>query len=275
MVASVVPVELLLLFIPGNDSAAVVLTVLFIVLITPPFLAMIAAAAMSTSTTFTATRPMRTASLVAAKIRMTVWSTIAAWVLVLIFVPIALELSGTMPVFVERVGTGLEVTGPLRAIAAAAFLFAALFAATWKRLVQSLCIGLTGRDWVIKSTVLFAFAFLMAIGPVFDWIRFDTRVQNVLWNSLPWVLAAFVFLKMIAASFVAIRLYDSRLLTDRALVTGAMCWLATVTVIYGVLEWFAASPAFPRYFLAAIAILNVPLARVSAAPLALDWSRHA
>ena len=44
--------------------------------------------------------------------------------------------------------------------------------------------------------------------------------------------------------------------------------------LFGVLEWFAASPLVPRYFLGAIAILQVPLARVSAAPVAIAWSRH-
>jgi hypothetical protein len=45
-------------------------------------------------------------------------------------------------------------------------------------------------------------------------------------------------------------------------------------VLHGFLEWLAAAPIFPFYFLAGIAILAVPLARVSAAPLALAWSRH-
>jgi hypothetical protein len=91
---------------------------------------------------------------------------------------------------------------------------------------------------------------------------------------LPWILVGMVFVKMIAAFWVAIRLCDSRLLSDRTLVTGAACWFVTVLTLYGVLEWFAASPTVPRYFLGAIAILQVPLARVSAAPLALAWNRH-
>ena len=90
----------------------------------------------------------------------------------------------------------------------------------------------------------------------------------------PWILAAMVLMKMIGGAWVAIRLHDRRLLEDRALVAGAVCWLAAVLAIFGVLVWFADSPAIPRYFLGAIAILNVPLARVSAAPLALEWSRH-
>jgi len=36
----------------------------------------------------------------------------------------------------------------------------------------------------------------------------------------------------------------------------------------------ASGPLVPRYFLALLAILAIPLARVSAAPLALAWNRH-
>ena len=115
---------------------------------------------------------------------------------------------------------------------------------------------------------------IVALGPLVDGIIRNTNVQSAIWNGLPWILAFLVCVKLCAASWVAIRLHDSRLLSDRALVTGAACWLVTVVALYGVLEWFAASPLIPRYFLGAIAILMVPLARVSASPLALAWSRH-
>jgi hypothetical protein len=274
MVAIVVPVELLLLFIPGNDTAPIVFLILFAVLFTPPFMAAFAAAALSTSTPFTATRPLTGVELIAAKLRMTVWSTLAAWLLVVIFSVVALMLSGRMPVVVERARAGIEVTGALRGIVAVLFMFAALFASTWKYLVQSLCIGLTGREWLIRSSVLLVLIALVAAGPLADEVITNRTVQAAIWNGLPWILVVLVLFKMIAASWVAIRLYDSRLLSDRMLVTGAACWLVTVLVLYGVLEWFAASPTIPRYFLGAIAILQVPLARVSAAPLALAWSRH-
>jgi hypothetical protein len=277
MVAFVVPVELLLLFLPGNDTAPIVFEILFIALITPPFMAAFAAAALGTTTSsgpFAATRPLTSASLIAAKVKMTVWSTLAAWLLVVVFIAGALLMSGRMPVVVERARAGAEVTGAARLIAAVLFVFAALIASTWKHLVQSLCIGLTGRDWLIKASVILALAALVALGPLADGIIRDRNVQSVIWNGLPWILVALVFLKMIAGSWVAIRLYDSRLLSDRTLVAGAVCWLVTVLALYGVLEWFASSPLIPRYFLGAIAILQVPLARVSAAPLALAWNRH-
>ena len=98
------------------------------------------------------------ASLIAAKLKMTVWSTLAAWLLVVIFCLVALKLSGRMPVVVERARAGIDVTGTLRGIAVVLFVFAALFASTWKHLVQSLCIGLTGSEWLIKGSVLLALA---------------------------------------------------------------------------------------------------------------------
>ena len=140
--------------------------------------------------------------------------------------------------------------------------------------MQSLCIGLSGRDWLIKSSVMIALIALVAAGPLADGIIRDQTVQSTIWNGLPWILVVLVVFKIIAASWVAIRLYDSRLLSDRTLVAGAACWLVTVLALYGVLEWFASSPLVPRYVLGAIAILQVPLARVSASPLALAWSRH-
>ena len=277
MVGIVVPFELLLLFIPGNDTAPIVFLILFAVLFTPRFMAAFAAAALSTTTSpgsFTATRPLTSVELIAAKLKMTVWSTLAAWVLVIILVVVALALSGRMPLVIERAHAGSEVTGTLRAIAVVLLVFAALFASTWKQLVQSLCIGLTGREWLIKGSLFLALAVLVALGPLVDGIIWDRNVQSAIWNGLPWILVALVCLKMIAGAWVAIRLHDSRLLSERTLVAGAACWFVTVLALYGVLEWFASSPLIPRYFLGAIAILQIPLARVSAAPLALAWSRH-
>ena len=274
MVAMVVLAELLLLFLPGSDTAPFVFLTLGVVLITPPFLAAFAAAAMSTQTTFMTTRPMSTFALVAGKVTVALWSTLVAWLLVVVLVPVALMLSGTMPVFLERASAFVDAVGALRAAAVVGVLCAALVAATWKRLVQSLCVGLTGRAWIVKATLLMAAAWLVAIGPLASWLGNELAVQSAIWNGLPWILAGLVGVKACLASWVAIRLHQSRLLSDRALLTGAVCWLLTVVALYGLLEWFAASPLVPRYFLGAIAILLVPLARVSAAPLALAWGRH-
>jgi hypothetical protein len=88
------------------------------------------------------------------------------------------------------------------------------------------------------------------------------------------ILAVLVFVKMSAAVWIVIRLYRGRLVTDRTLVTGAACWCAAVLALFGLLAWFVGTPLVPSYVILLVAILAMPLARVSAAPLALEWSRH-
>jgi hypothetical protein len=132
---------------------------------------------------------------------------------------------------------------------------------------------LSGREWLIKSSVLLVLSFLVVIWPIGRWIHDDGRVLAALLNALPWILAVLVCVKVSAAAWIATRLYDGHLLSDRTLVTGAACWLVAVLALYGLLVWLAA-PLVVRYFALLVAILQIPLARLSAAPLALAWNRH-
>ena len=149
-----------------------------------------------------------------------------------------------------------------------------LMASTWKKLVQGLYIGLTGREWIIKTNGFVALTFLVIIGPVLEWISESGRAISTLWDVWPWILAALVCFKMALAVWIAVRLYHSRLVTDRTLVLGAAMWTVSVLALYGLLVWWIDTPLIPRDVLALFAILAIPLARVSAAPLALAWNRH-
>lgn len=281
-VGILLPFELALLFAYSDTLAPVVYTLLA-VLFTPPFMAAFAAAAVSNAgphasdstgvTPFMATRPLTSPALIAAKLKMAIWSTLGAWLLVLVAIPLGLTLSGTWPVVIERARQAIEAIGTPRAITIVLLGFFGLLASTWKQLVQGLCIGLTGREWLIKSSVLLRLSLLIVILPVAQWI-IDNRAVTWL-DDLPWILAGLVFLKMSAAAWIATRLYQSRLLSDRTLVIGALCWLAVVLALYGLLVWLVSTPPLiPRYVPALVAILAIPLARLSAAPLALAWNRH-
>jgi hypothetical protein len=70
------------------------------------------------------------------------------------------------------------------------------------------------------------------------------------------------------------RLHDARLLTSRALLLGALAWNVAVFALYGLLLWLFPALLVRSYFLALVAILAIPLARLSAAQLALAWNRH-
>ncbi len=274
LVTYVVPCELVLLFLPGNDRTGIIFFILFVALITPPAMAMLAAPALSTFSTHAATRPLTNMALIAAKIRMTAWSTLVAWALVTVYITCALFLSGAMPVAVEKLRDLAEIAGSLRATLLVLIVFAALVLSTWKNLVQSLCIGLSGRPWLIKLSVLAALILVSVAFPALWLLVMNDRVQSFVWESLVWILAALVVLKASAGAWVAIRLHDRRVLSDRALVIGAVTWLVAVVAVFGLLRWIVASPIYPFYGLGAIAILMVPLARLAAAPLALASSRH-
>ena len=283
LVGLLLPFELVLLWL-AKDAAAFVFEILFLVLITPPFMAAFTGWTGSKPhpnvndsygvPPFIATRPLTSAELIAAKLKMAMWSTLSAWVLVFVTTPLALAWSGTWPVLIERAQRMNDAIGTPRAVAFVLLILAAFIVSTWKQLVQSLHIVLTGREWLIKGSVLLTLTFLILLGPIVEWIIDSPSVQRALWNALPLILAGLAGLKMSAAAWIATRLDRSRLLGDRALVLGAACWLVAVLALYGVLVWFFSTPFVARYVLALIAILAVPLARISAAPLALAWNRH-
>ena len=281
-VAIVLPFELLLLWTAG-PSRVLVLEFLFIVFVTPVIMATFAAATVSKTSVnasdsyglppFLATRPLTSAQIVAAKLNATIWSTALAWALVLVAVPLALEWSGEMPLVGERLRRFAEAVGTPRAVVFLLLVVAAFVASTWKQLVQTLYIGLTGRAWLIKGSIFVTLTFLILVGPTAEWV-IETRRFWRLWNALPLIFATLVCFKMLAAAWISTRLYRSRLVSDRALVIGAACWCVAVFALYGVLVWMLDTPHIPHHLLLLLAILAIPLARLSAAPLALAWNRH-
>lgn len=283
-VAILLPFELAFLWIAGNNTPDLVAYTISGALLTPPFIAAFSVPRMRQSspqvsdgygmTPFVATRPLESAALIAAKLRMSVWSTLLTWLLVLAAIPVALTLSGTWPVVIERARQLSDAVGTPRAVVVALLGLAALVAATWNQLVQSLYIGLSGREWLIRLSACLTLTVLIFIEPIVEWIRGSSDVRVALWNALPWILAVLACLKTSAAAGIATRLHRRRLLSDRVLVTGAACWLVAVLALFSLLSWFLSGPLIPRYFLLLLAILAVPLARVSAAPLALAWNRH-
>jgi hypothetical protein len=275
LVGLLLPFELALLFIPGN-TPAFIFVILLGVLLTPPFMAVFVAATVRQAnlTPFIGTRPLTSAALIAATLKATIWSTLAAWLVVAIAIPLALHLSDTGSMVLERVRRVSEAVGTPRAAVTLLLVGAGLIATTWKQLVQSLYIGMTGRAWIIKGSVFLTLAFLFLLGLAAEWIIDNGSVQGAIWDALPVILAILVCVKMSAAAWIVTQLYRSRLFRDRTLVTGAVIWSVVVLALYGLLVWLVATPFFPRYLLALVAILAIPLARLSAAPLALAWNRH-
>lgn len=283
LVGILLPFELVMFFL-FRDTPAIVFEALLCVLLTPPIMAAFVAASVSRSnsqgrdsydlTPFIATRPLTSVSLVAAKLKVTIGSTIAAWLLVLVALPLALRLSGASSVVIERAREGIGFVGTPRAVAIVLLGVSALVTSTWKQLVQGLYIGMSGREWVVKASVFLTLSFLAVIWPLAKWIVGNRDAMAALWNVFPWIVAVLVCFKLSAAAWIAMRLRDGRLLRDRTLVIGAACWDVSVFALYGIFVWLVPTLIVRSYFLALVAILEVPLARLSAAPLALAWNRH-
>jgi len=281
-VAIILPFELLLFWAAGT-STVLVIELLLGVLFTPIIIATFAAATVSKPSVnvsdsyglppFIATRPLTNAQLIAAKLKTTLASTALVWLLIIVAVPIALEWSGEMPLVVEHSRRFAQTVGTPRAVVFLLVVVAAFIASTWKQLVQTLYIGLTGRTWLIKGSIFATLTLLFLIGPIPEWI-IETGRLGRLWSRLPLIFTLLVCAKMSAAVWIATRLYRNRLLSDRVLVTGAACWCVAVFALYGVLVWMLDTPHVPHYLLLLLAILAIPLARLSAAPLALALNRH-
>ena len=139
--------------------------------------------------------------------------------------------------------------------------------------MQTLCIGLTGRAWLIKGSIFVTLTILILVGPIAEWV-IETGRLGRLWSALPLIFMLLVSVKMAAVVWVATRLHRGRLVSDRTLLIGAGCWCVAVFALYGVLVWMLDTPHVPHYLLMLLAILAIPLARLSLAPLALAWNRH-
>jgi len=273
-VAILVPFEALFLYLVRHEPPVLTMIGLVVLLLTPPFLAAFVASNAYGLSPFVATRPLTTAALVAAKLRMAMASTLFAWLLVLVAVLLGITVAGRWPLVVEEAQGLTDFFGAPRAVVVALLLLLGLLASTWKQLVQGLAIGLTGREGLIKSSVLVRLSSLVLIGLIVHLLNVSRDARLFLWNAVPWIPAVPVFFKMCAAAWIATRLHRDRLLGDRALVTAAASWFVVVLAFYGVLAWLLDTQHIGHFFLVLLAILAVPLARPSAVLLALASNRH-
>lgn len=283
LVALELPVGLALLF-PFHDTPVIVVEIVVAALLLPSFMAIFAAAAAGKSSAnasesygispFIATRPVEDRALVVAKWQAALLSTLAAWVIVAIAVPVALVWADAAEPILNIARNVDDALGRPRAIILGLLLLAGFVGATWKQLVQGLYIAMSGRDWAVKG-VVFATLALVTLGAfALIWI-FESRHRIVVaWNTIPWLMAALVALKLMLGMRVMQRGIAHGLFTRGQLIRAAIVWDLCVLAVYGVLALILPEILFRRYFLLLVAILVVPFVRLAAAPLAVAGNRH-
>jgi hypothetical protein len=281
MVALFMPWFLPILAVAEKDA---VLVLIISMIALPPFLAMFAASTVSKTnpwvkdyygvTPFTAVRPMTCGGLVAAKLTMAALSTLAAWAVILAAVALALAIPGCWAAVAAACAAGAQQLGPFRFSAVLLMIAAGLVLFTWKNLVENVFLGLTGRAWVINGGVAVGSGLFGVLGLFGAWLYYHPAYWDLFFAALPWLLAGAVALKLLAAGWACRAACRSGLVAAPTLARLLALWLLAVVGLTGLLCWLLPAGAVAVHAVALGVVLFVPLARLSAAPLALAWNRH-
>jgi hypothetical protein len=223
---------------------------------------------------FCATRPVRIAALVAAKLKMAALSTLAAWGLLGLTVPLTLVITGVHDEVAAWWRQGLQHYHALELALMVLLTLAGLVLLTWKRLVNNLVIGLTGRGWIIKGSVYGGLGLFFGVCLLASWIIVSPEYHETLWRALPWLLGIVAGVKLLAGGMVMRALYRRGLVAAGTLQKLLAIWLAVAVGFLVPLCWLVPTEHVPVPLLAAAVVLCVPLVRLGSAPLVLAWNRH-
>ena len=255
----------------GSDAELHYWKLLPIVLLMPALLAgVVGCQHGNASFPFIATRPVSSIALVRSKFELAAVSALAAYLPVFLVA----SLFFLSPSFFDSVLQAARAAGTPRTtmILMAAVVFPVLL--TWKGLVESLWMGLTGRPWLV-NVFTFGLAILFGCGTLFGlWLAFYPAMQALLWSLMPWLIGLVLTLKMLVATWVLYRLIRLGLVRPTTaglmfaawgLIVAALCLAAHQLIPSQILSTSSA--------IAAIVVL-IPFSRLAAAPLALEWNRH-
>ena len=222
----------------------------------------------------TATLPMSTGELMGAKLKATALSTLAAWALVVVAVPLAMILTGN----VETVGgwwrQAQQEVPALKIVAGLLAVTLLLVGGTWKRLVDSLFLGLTGREWLIAWAWAGLTVGVVVLGFVGIWISKHPEIHEHLLALVPWLLGLLIACRLSVAGLALRAGLRRRVLAPRTAVRWVTAWVCVAATLFGLLAYAVPAERVPVYNLAFAVLFAMPMARLTAAPLALAWNRH-
>jgi hypothetical protein len=283
LVAVVLPVGMALLFL-FHQTPVIVIEIVATSLMLPPFLGIFVAAAAGKSsatasqsygiTPFLATRPIDDRALVRAKWQAAALSTLAAWGIIVVVVPIAVIWADAAEPILNIARNVDDALGRPRAVALGLLVLAALVGSTWKQLVQGLYLTMSGRDWAVKGIAFATLVVVTAAFLILGWILESRHRIVAVWYAIPSIMAALVALKLLLAMRVMQRGLARGLFTRPQLIRAAVIWDACVFAVYGLLVLALPAILARRSFLMLAAILLVPFVRLAAAPLAVARNRH-
>jgi hypothetical protein len=283
LVGCTMPIVLFPLVFGRNDALSAV-RVLVLVALLPPFFAGFAGTTVGKTNPwvkdyygvppFTAIRPLTCGALVAAKLKMAALSALTAWALVFAVVPLAILITGHGGEVAEWWKDGLQQYSPLKFAALVILGMIGLILLTWKHLVENLVIGLTGRAWVINTCVFFGLGLFSTFALFGAWLYFHPAYHATFFAVLPWLMGGLIVLKLFAAGWACTLASRRRLVATRTLVRLLSIWLMVAFGLIVFLRYLIPDNYMSVHGIVLGVVLSLPLARLSAAPLALAWNRH-
>jgi hypothetical protein len=220
-------------------------------------------------TSFFAAKPVTTVQMVARKMKAAAVSAAIGWAMA-VFVIATWVILDSSPLNPHKWLTAQFLhEASAKDLAGIGLAIIVLWPLMWRTMAISMWTSMTGHKWV--STALgFTFGLaVFAIPGLIGWVVKDPQRREQFVSSLPWMLTGFVVLKLTAAVVIGLSLDRLGILTRRDLTRATALWLAATTLVFVAISFFT----LWSWYIAAAAILIVPLARIGAAPLALHWNR--
>jgi hypothetical protein len=226
--------------------------------------------------TFLATRPVSSGSLAAAKFQMALVSSIVTCAFVIIGTAFWIIVSGNLENARDLMRT-LSTRFTDKELATIVLAIAVLLpAVTWKQLSDSFAVALTGRRWIIETTVCAGVAVIVGLGYGAFWLFGHQESLSRFYTAAPWLAAGLAILK----SSVAIGAFTANLrwglLSWWSVGKIVIIWLGLSAVGIGLalLVVPAGGMEVSRLVICITLAAFMPLCRFPLATLALDWNRH-
>jgi len=228
---------------------------------------------------FQATRPLSNTHWIGAKMKAAALATVSSWLIVLVMTPLWLWLWCDYQSLLQEWRAAANRDPKVFSASLAAIPILILF--TWRFLIGSLYLGLSGKTWMLNVTA--CGVFLSIFAPVIGAIPFVQRnFHHLLFPPrwLPWLLAGLFATKFTAAAALAGYARWKGLVTNRAIGNYAAVWFGIVALLV-ILVWrmvpfelISPDSGWNKASFMLLPLFLMPLLRVSCAPIALAQNRR-
>jgi hypothetical protein len=223
---------------------------------------------------FSAALPMTTCDMVAAMLKSAAISTLATWAIFAVLWPIAVGLAYDSAELGDGWRRALAEQGATKIASAFLAILTLAIVWTWKRQVDRLHFALTGREWVTTAIALTSIAVWVFVGVTAVLAIKNPSARVLIDATAPWFLGLVMMCRLLAAGWALRRVLRRGFVTWRTAACWLAVWLLVASLLIGVLVWSVPPVLVPVRYVVFAVLFAMPMARLVAAPLALDWNRH-